>query len=120
MSSCVKHPFERAAAPCRTCAELFCTDCLVYAHGDKKPPACVPCALVAAGVRRHSPAERKQHKANRATRPERWVAGQFNAMDAEGAQAPASTTSLGRSGIGVLAIFALLLIAAVPLVSHFA
>ena len=62
---CVKHAFEGAAAQCRTCGDPFCQDCLVYTYGPSKPPYCVPCALVAAGVRRVSGAERKAMKANR-------------------------------------------------------
>ena len=67
---CVKHAFEGAAAQCRSCGEPFCQDCLVYTYGPQKPPFCVPCALVAAGVRRVSSAERKLMKANRGQKVE--------------------------------------------------
>ena len=62
---CSKHSFDGAAAQCRSCKEPFCSDCLVYTYGPNKPPFCVPCALVAAGVRRHSNAEKKAMKANK-------------------------------------------------------
>jgi hypothetical protein len=52
MAACRKHPFDSAAANCRSCGDDFCTDCLVYTYGPEKPPFCIPCALVAAGVRR--------------------------------------------------------------------
>ena len=48
---CDKHLFEEASGMCRSCRRLFCTDCLVYAHGPNKAPFCIPCALTAAGVR---------------------------------------------------------------------
>ena len=62
---CSKHSFDGAAAQCRSCKQPFCSDCLVYTYGPNKPPFCVPCALVAAGVRRQSTAEKKAIKANR-------------------------------------------------------
>ncbi|MDZ7677496.1 MAG: hypothetical protein U5K29_02975 [Acidimicrobiales bacterium] len=48
---CDKHVFEAKDATCRNCGGDFCADCLVYAHGPKKPPLCVNCALTAAGIR---------------------------------------------------------------------
>jgi hypothetical protein len=62
---CTKHSFEVAIAQCRSCGEPFCDDCLVYTYGPSSPPFCVPCALVAAGVRRVSGAEKKAMKAAR-------------------------------------------------------
>jgi hypothetical protein len=62
---CTKHSFEVAVAQCRSCGEPFCDDCLVYTYGPSSPPFCVPCALVAAGVRRVSGAEKKALKAAR-------------------------------------------------------
>jgi hypothetical protein len=62
---CTKHTFEVAVAQCRSCGEPFCDDCLVYTYGASSPPFCVPCALVAAGVRRVSGAEKKAMKAAR-------------------------------------------------------
>lgn len=65
---CTKHSFEVAVAQCRSCGEPFCDDCLVYTYGPSSPPFCVPCALVAAGVRRVSGAEKKARKAARGKR----------------------------------------------------
>ena len=48
---CDKHVFEAREATCNHCGGDYCGDCLVYAHGPKKPPLCVSCALAAAGVR---------------------------------------------------------------------
>jgi hypothetical protein len=48
---CFKHIFEEAVDACRTCGNEFCESCLVFARGPQKPPYCVPCALVASGVR---------------------------------------------------------------------
>jgi hypothetical protein len=62
---CTKHTFESAVAQCRSCGEPFCDDCLVYTYGASSPPFCVPCALLAAGVRRVSGAEKKAMKAAR-------------------------------------------------------
>ena len=62
---CTKHSFDVAVAQCRSCGEPFCGDCLVYTHGPSSPPFCVPCALVAAGVRRVTGAEKKAMKAAR-------------------------------------------------------
>jgi hypothetical protein len=49
---CNTHPFDPAHAACRACKRDFCSSCLVYSFGPRKPPFCVPCALAAAGVRR--------------------------------------------------------------------
>jgi hypothetical protein len=54
MDKCFKHIFDEAVGACRTCQNAFCEACLVYARGPAKPPYCVPCALVAAGVRHGS------------------------------------------------------------------
>ncbi|MCB1015399.1 MAG: hypothetical protein KDB10_09840, partial [Acidimicrobiales bacterium] len=70
---CAKHPFEAAEDSCRECGNIFCTDCLVYSFGPKKPPFCIACALTAAGVRTTAanvPAKpkkelKKEHRARR-------------------------------------------------------
>ncbi|MDP1804152.1 MAG: hypothetical protein Q8K72_03210, partial [Acidimicrobiales bacterium] len=49
--SCSKHPHEQGAAVCRRCGDSWCSTCLVYAFGPKKPPYCMGCAMVAGGVR---------------------------------------------------------------------
>lgn len=50
-TACEKHSFEFAEAMCRRCGHWFCGTCLVYAFGEDKPPFCVGCAILAAGVR---------------------------------------------------------------------
>lgn len=49
--TCVKHSFETAAGVCRQCRNSYCSECLVFAFGENKPPYCVTCALNVAGVR---------------------------------------------------------------------
>ena len=51
MDSCAKHPHETGKAICRRCGDAWCDDCLVYSFGQKKPPFCMSCAMVAGGVR---------------------------------------------------------------------
>ncbi len=50
-TSCAKHPHEKGVAICRRCGGSWCNDCLVWAFGEKKPPFCMGCAMVAGGVR---------------------------------------------------------------------
>jgi hypothetical protein len=50
---CTKHSHETAVASCRRCALDWCATCVVYTYGIEKPPYCLSCALVAAGVRTH-------------------------------------------------------------------
>jgi hypothetical protein len=54
MASCEKHPFDVAVDRCRSCKFEYCSSCLVYSFGPKKPPFCVSCALDAAGIRKSS------------------------------------------------------------------
>lgn len=51
MNHCLRHYEEPTAAVCRSCKGPFCTRCLVFSFGPKKPPYCVGCALIASGVR---------------------------------------------------------------------
>lgn len=51
MESCEKHPHEPGAAICGRCGGAWCTNCLVFAFGSKKPPLCMACAMFAGGVR---------------------------------------------------------------------
>lgn len=51
MNHCLRHYEEPVAAHCRSCRHPFCSRCLVYAFGPKKPPYCVGCALHASGIR---------------------------------------------------------------------
>ena len=52
MASCAQHQFDEASGTCSSCGAPFCAECLIYPFGDRKPPLCVPCALVAGGIRR--------------------------------------------------------------------
>jgi hypothetical protein len=49
---CAVHGFAHAAARCRACGDAYCDECLVYPFGERRPPYCVRCGLVAAGIRR--------------------------------------------------------------------
>jgi len=51
MNHCVRHYEETMAGTCRSCHAPFCSRCLVFAFGPKKPPFCIGCALNAGGVR---------------------------------------------------------------------
>ena len=51
LDSCSKHPHEMGVALCRRCGGSWCSTCLVYSFGPKKPPYCMGCAMVAGGVR---------------------------------------------------------------------
>lgn len=51
MESCTKHPHEKGTALCQRCGMSWCSDCLVFPFGPKKPPMCVECAMFAGGVR---------------------------------------------------------------------
>ena len=66
LDSCNKHPHEKGEALCRRCGHGWCTNCLVYAFGPKKPPYCMSCAMVAGGVKSTSampPMSKRQLKA---------------------------------------------------------
>jgi hypothetical protein len=54
LDSCSKHPHEMGIALCRRCGGSWCSTCLVYSFGPKKPPYCMSCAMVAGGVRTSS------------------------------------------------------------------
>ncbi len=51
MNHCLRHFEEPVVAHCRECHQPFCSRCLVYSFGPKKPPYCLGCALHASGVR---------------------------------------------------------------------
>jgi hypothetical protein len=51
MDSCIKHPHEPGVDICGRCGGSWCSSCLVYSFGPKKPPFCLGCAMVAGGVR---------------------------------------------------------------------
>jgi hypothetical protein len=116
---CNKHPFEQAAAACRSCAEPYCADCLVYANGPDKPPYCVTCALVVAGVRRLTAKEKRAYRGNR----RRAAVAAAEEPDVVDELCPPNHSltmaSKGRSRIGLLAVAASLVVMAVPVVQHF-
>jgi hypothetical protein len=51
VAHCIRHFEEPIAGRCRTCNQVFCNRCLVFAFGPKQSPYCVGCALTASGVR---------------------------------------------------------------------
>jgi hypothetical protein len=51
---CYIHAFEVADDRCGDCGRAFCSECVVYAFGAKKPPLCRACAIARAGVRKHA------------------------------------------------------------------
>jgi hypothetical protein len=72
---CERHLFDQAVDLCGRCGCEFCTDCLVYSFGPKKPPFCLPCAVEAAGVRagagfRPTTGRRRERKAIERARQE--------------------------------------------------
>jgi hypothetical protein len=67
-TSCEAHPFEIATDTCKTCNYDYCPECLVYPHGERKPPYCVPCALTAAGVRSTAARSPRREMPRRLTR----------------------------------------------------
>ena len=85
---CAKHQFEGADNFCRQCGHPFCVRCLVYPFGERKPPYCIPCALVASGVRSGG------RKAPRAS----WKDRRAHKKAASQAVAPAAATSLDDPG----------------------
>ena len=58
LESCEKHPHEMGVALCRRCGHSWCSTCLVYSFGPKKPPFCMSCAMFAGGVRTNAAAPR--------------------------------------------------------------
>ena len=49
---CRRHPFDVAVAVCQKCRSSHCSDCVVFPFGSRKPARCIPCAIVAGGIRR--------------------------------------------------------------------
>ena len=74
LDSCTKHPHEMGVALCRRCGGSWCSTCLVYAFGPKKPPYCMSCAMVAGGVRTSSALP---------AMPKRQLKAQMRALKAE-------------------------------------
>jgi hypothetical protein len=74
LESCSKHPHEMGVALCRRCGGSWCSSCLVYSFGPKKPPYCMSCAMVAGGVRTSSALP---------AMPKRQLKAQMRALKAE-------------------------------------
>lgn len=103
---CDKHLFDPAEDRCGTCGGEFCAECLVYAFGPKKPPFCIPCAVVAAGIRKTAAGatltrrdakrlERERRSALKQARKARAAADrQAAAMDGTGAAADTEPDTL--------------------------
>jgi hypothetical protein len=53
-SNCEVHAFEVADDRCGQCGHAFCSDCIVYPWGPRKPPLCKSCAIAVAGIRKHA------------------------------------------------------------------
>jgi hypothetical protein len=73
-ASCTKHPHEAATGLCRRCGHGWCSTCLVFAHGPKKPAYCMSCAMVAGGVKSSGALP---------AMPKRQLKAQMRAMKAE-------------------------------------
>jgi hypothetical protein len=86
--SCERHPFDHASGRCRSCGFDFCEACLVYTHGPKRPPLCIPCALVAAGIR-HGRQHRQRRGLFGRRQPELVTAGHAHAEAPEPVSAAA-------------------------------
>lgn len=97
LDSCGKHPHEMGAALCGRCGGSWCSSCLVYAFGPKKPPYCMSCAMVAGGVRT---------MAALPAMPRRMLKAQMKAVKSEGkaaakaAKAPESAPEPEREVAG--------------------
>jgi hypothetical protein len=109
VARCERHAFELAVATCDHCVGDFCPDCLVYAQGPSKAPLCMPCALVAAGVRR--PSRATAHEARR----RRKTAESEPTVEREGEAA----RSAGKSVAGLVAAMAATAAIGVPVLSRF-
>jgi hypothetical protein len=90
LEACGKHPHEMGAALCRRCGHSWCSNCLVYAFGPKKPPFCMSCAMYAGGVRSSAslPAmSKRQHKAQmKAMKAEAKAAAKVAKAEAKGTE----------------------------------
>ena len=95
---CNKHPHEIGVAHCRRCGRAWCSTCLVYAFGPKKPPFCLSCAMVAGGVRTASalPAlSKRQLKAQAKARTVEAKAAAKAAEESAGTEAEVPSSGAG-------------------------
>lgn len=107
MDSCIKHPHEPGVAICGRCGGSWCSTCIVYPFGERKPPLCMGCAMVAAGVRtasdrpalgrREIRALQKQAEAEAKAAATRGPAQPAEAPEPEVAPAPVDSLDWDRS-----------------------
>ena len=96
--NCDIHAFEMADDTCRSCGRIFCSDCLVYSFGPKKPPFCLNCAIGAAGVRSNASrgkvaSKRQLKKAGKARKREAKAAKKMPAPEPEPVTSPSDWVS---------------------------
>lgn len=48
---CDNNPLDQAEDVCNECGGEYCSACLVYPRGQKRPPVCKACAILKSGVR---------------------------------------------------------------------
>ena len=97
MESCGKHPHEMGIDLCRRCGHSWCSTCLVYSFGAKKPPYCMSCAMVAGGVRSN---------AAMPAMPKKQLKAQMRAMKAEAKSAAKAAKADPQETVEVDAAFA--------------
>lgn len=85
---CERHQFDRAVDRCGRCGGEFCSTCVVYSFGPKKPPFCLPCAVTAAGVRNKAARGPALSRKDRKELAKQRVAYQAQAKDVVHAKNP--------------------------------
>ena len=65
MASCTKHGMLPADARCGQCDHEYCTECLVFPFGPRRPPLCIRCALAVSGIRSERIARRRPERVER-------------------------------------------------------
>jgi hypothetical protein len=71
---CGKHVFEASDDICGKCGGEYCSECLVYSFGPKRPPFCIGCAIAAAGIRSSAAGSGLSRREMKRLRKEREVA----------------------------------------------
>lgn len=99
LASCSKHPHERGVALCRRCGHPWCSTCLVYSFGPKKPPHCMSCAMVAGGVKTSAALPAMPRRQLKAQMRAMKAAAKAEAKLAE-SDAPAPEPSEGAAAVG--------------------
>ncbi len=75
---CERHQFEAAINRCDHCGGEFCSECLLFPFGEKKPPFCIPCTISQSGLRSGG-AKVKKTKLSRKERKELAASGPVDA-----------------------------------------